>query len=116
MLYFKFVKMKYSKNSKLLSLSIAPLIINITLLMNFIISRNPVQETYYFSNRIESSQKGGHESTFITLSNNEYEKYYGIRIFVNFEQMRYSNRITYTFKEGLFGIRVMSDYEFIQTN
>jgi len=46
------------------------------------------------------------------LENNKYDEYPGVRIFLDYEEMRDKKHITYTFKEGILGLRVMTEYEF----
>ena len=95
----------------------APLIISSFLVLNFYFSFNPKQETYYFKYRLRK-HLGRHESTrettMIDLENNTYEEYKGIRVFSSLSKMRngHAIKIRYTFKEGLFGLRVMTDYKF----
>jgi hypothetical protein len=95
----------------------APLIMSSFLLLNYYISFNPKQETYYFQyqlrehlGRYESTRK----TTMIDLENKKYEEFKGIRVFLSLSKMRNGDaiKIRYTFKEGIFGIRVMTDYKF----
>ena len=58
------------------------------------------------------SSRGNQESTYIFLENNKYDEYPGVRIFLDYEEMRDKKHITYTFKEGILGLRVMTEYEF----
>jgi hypothetical protein len=70
---------------------------------------------------LEYVQEGGkyqhrwnyQKSTFIYLDDNTYSEFPGIRMFLDIDEMRNKNNIRYTFKNGLLGFRVMSDYEFI---
>lgn len=98
------------------SFGIAPLVINALLLINFIFSFDPVQETYRFRNDMQSvGTRGGtkrQESTYIYLENGRYEAYPGIRVFLDYEELKYADDITYTFREGILGFRVMTDYQF----
>lgn len=50
-----------------------------------------------------------HDSHTITLKNNVYNEYWGMRFFIG-NQTHSANTITYTIKEGIFGARVVSDY------
>jgi hypothetical protein len=92
-------------------LCIAPLCISLLLSINYIGSSNYSTETYYF-NTSQSSKEHSRESTYIHLDYDQYEDYPGIRIFWDYSVIQFNNTITYTFKEGLFGIRVMTDYRF----
>jgi len=93
---------------------VAPGIISFLLLINFLFSYSPVQESYKFSRSREyvSSKHGGggmRSNTLIHLKGDKYEDYAGLRIFWDESQLRGST-ITYTFEQGLLGIRVMSDW------
>jgi hypothetical protein len=91
---------------------IAPLFINSLLLINFIFSFNPVNETYKFTNDLQASRRGYQESTYIYLENDTYEEYPGIRTFLDYEEMRNKKHVTYTLKKGILGFRVVTDYVF----
>ncbi|HET6225621.1 MAG TPA: hypothetical protein VFF27_05025, partial [Bacteroidia bacterium] len=93
---------------------IAPLLINMLLLLNFMGSSDPVQETYMFRNDLQPGRRGSYQkSTFIYLDEDAYSEFPGIRMFMDIDQMTNMTNIRYTFKNGLLGFRVMSDYEFI---
>ncbi len=110
-----------NSNFYLKTFCIAPLLVNVLLLLNFIASSDPVLEIYRFRNDLEYVQEGGkyqhrwnyQKSTFIYLDDNTYSEFPGIRMFLDIDEMRNKNNIRYTFKNGLLGFRVMSDYEFI---
>lgn len=94
---------------------IVPLIVNSLYVVNYTFSSNPVMETYRFKNSLQNTWRGKRETTTIVLENNRYREYYFLRFFMDFKEMGNSNKIRYTFKDGLFGLRVMTDYEFIKT-
>lgn len=98
------------------SFGVGPMILNAFVIINFIFSFDPVQETYSFRKDIQSvSTRRGSErqaSTYIYLENSAYDEYPGIRMFLDYEAMKYRNYVTYTFKKGILGIRVMTDYQF----
>jgi hypothetical protein len=94
------------------SFCIAPLVINSTILINFLFSFNPLKETYFFRNDTEITEDGKQKSSLLLLENNVYEEYPGIRAFIDYEKIKYKSHITYTFKNGILGLRVMTDYEF----
>lgn len=99
---------------------IGPLILNLILSLNYFISFNEYEETYHFKrvyfwdrSRINITRSPNIEmSTKIVLENNAYENYYGIRTFLSPENIGPTERITYTFKKGILGITVMTDYRF----
>lgn len=88
---------------------IVPLVFSLLLTINFIFSSNPVKETYHFEKETDNSK----ENTYIHLDGDVYDEYAGIRMFSDYQQMRHSNNITYTIEEGLLGIRVLKDFEFV---
>lgn len=99
--------------SKLFSLGFAPLIINLFFLLNFLISSNPTTENYFY-NQTRERYKRNREleaSSYIILENNAYEDYQGLRVFMSYRELVSANNITFTFETGLFGFRVMKDYE-----
>lgn len=111
-------KIKRVKKPELKSFTITPLVLNTILVLNYFISFNPKQETYFYqrNSQIVFSRIGyrsySQNSTEITLQNNAYDNYYGIRVFVSEENIKGGYKITYTFKTGILGIRVMTDYSF----
>lgn len=115
-----FIAFKLKKKAKpeLKSFTITPLILNTILVLNYFISFNPKQETYFYqkNSQMVFSRIGyrsyNQNSTEITLQNNAYDNYYGIRVFVSEENIKGGYKITYTFKTGIFGLRVMTDYSF----
>lgn len=106
----KKIKTRFYK--RMIILGIAPGLINLFLLFNFIFSSNSVVETYSFKHEIQPTNSGWQKTTLIKLQDNMYPNFIGIRLFMDFEKMKSARRITYRFEDGLFGIRVMKDYEF----
>ena len=94
------------------SFCIAPLFVNMLLILNFAFSNQPATETYSFRNKLQKTYNGYQESNLIILEDNKYGRYPGIRIFANYEQTSGKKYIVYTFKTGLLGIRVMTHYKF----
>ena len=111
------LRLKKNANPALYSFAFSPLVLNLLFLINYVFSFNPQKETYTLQRNSQTvfSKYTGHSSsqttTEITLQNHAYEKYYGIRTFIDSENIK-GWQITYTFKTGIFGIRVMTDYEF----
>lgn len=112
--YFLVYRKKESNYRLFNSLCIVPLVVNAFFLINFWFSRNPVVEVYEFWNKHERTNNGQRKNTLIHLENEAYDDYAGIRVFSNIDQMKYSTHIVYQFEDGLFGIRVMTDYRFIE--
>ncbi|MBN8693278.1 MAG: hypothetical protein J0L69_08775 [Bacteroidetes bacterium] len=117
---FLVLKKRKVKQSALKAYVVFPLSINIILCLNYFISFNEQKETYKFhrsyywaaSGRTNLSQPDRQMSTQISFDNNKYEDFWGIRTFISVENIGPTERITYTFKRGILGLRVMTDYEF----
>lgn len=117
--FIGYIILKYKKIAKptLYAFAFAPLTLNILFLFNYLFSFDPVKETYGIGRNSETvyskiSQRPRKQTTTgITLENNAYENYYGIRVFMDEENIK-GGHITYTFKTGILGVRVMTDYEF----
>ncbi len=99
-------------------IGIAPGVLAMFLLINYSMSNKPVSETYRFTSRWKkeiTGRSGNYERqdySYIDLEGNAYANYQGIRIFFDYEQMKYAKTITYTFEDGFFGLRVVKDYKF----
>jgi hypothetical protein len=91
---------------------LAPFLLNLLLLINYTFSRQPVQETYLFSQEWQETRQGMQKSTLIELQGNAYAAYPGIRVFWSYSALEGYDQVTYTFQKGLFGLRVMTDYSF----
>lgn len=94
-----------------------PMIINALFLINYVTGMNPTKETYCYKNMIsEVGGKNSHakgKTTYIYLSNNAYEYSYMTRsFFIDYKRMLFKNQITYTFKRGIFGLKIRKDYQF----
>jgi len=61
---------------------------------------------------MQATKRGQQDGTYIYLENNAYSEYPGMRTFLDYEEMRNRKHVTYTFKSGLLGLRVMTDHEF----
>jgi len=94
---------------------LTPFLINILFLVNFVFSHNSTQETYPFHPVYQRSRGGMQKSTLINLENDAYSHFLGIRMFWSLDAMANRNQITYTFKEGRLGVKVMTDYKFETT-
>lgn len=114
--YFKIsIIKKFSKIA--IYLCLTPSVFNLFFTTNYVFSSNPTTEVYSFVH--EKSWYGGLRSrarlekiAYIDLANNKYEEYFWFRIFFDFDAMKNKSEITYTFEEGLFGLRVLKQYEF----
>ena len=91
---------------------LAPLAMSLLLLLNFCIHFNTVTETYQLETFEQNPENQRKASSLITLNNHAYQNYIGIRLFYNIRDIR-SNKIRFTFARGIFGLRVMTDYEFM---
>jgi hypothetical protein len=91
---------------------LAPFLLNLILLLNFTGSRQPVQETFLFSQVRQQARQGLERSTLIELQDYAYSEFPGIRVFWSYQAMEGCDQITYTFAQGLFGLRVMTSHSF----
>jgi magnesium-transporting ATPase (P-type) len=86
------------------------------LLINFMLSSDPVVETYAFNHyRISDGNldgSGKSNSSFIRLEEGKYDDYPGVRFFFNYKSVEKANRISYKIEDGLLGIRVVKSYQF----
>jgi hypothetical protein len=112
---FKSFDKKYFK-----SFVLTPLVFNVLLLTNYLISFNEKNEFYTFNKNFETvfnqnrPSRGSQiqQSTLITLKDNAYDNYYGIRVFLNIDEVKNSIGVRYTFKTGIFGVRVLTNHSF----
>jgi len=113
-------KIRSGFNLRFYPIGVATFVVNVVLLINYLFSSNPTQESYRF---VKGKQyvlgsrhmRGGiQESTFISLKGHKYKEFEGIRIFINYDELREKNLITYTFEDGFLGLRVMKSYELFQ--
>lgn len=121
--FFQFKLPGASKISKIrLNLFIIPTIFNLFFIANFAFSSHPSKEVYAFEHKVSKYGTGRgyilnpkpvfEKSSHIYLENDAYQDYLWFRIFFDYPSMEYKREITYTFEEGLFGIRVLKEYEF----
>lgn len=115
--YKRKIKPLYSFGNKKLFLVIIPLVFNLSFSVNYIFSSNPQIETYSFQHVMKKSGRLRRpvleKTAHIVLPNQKYQKYYWYRVFFNFPKMENKTGIIYTFEDGLFGLRVLKKYEFI---
>jgi hypothetical protein len=97
----------------LVGICIAPLLVNFFFLINFTFSSHSVVESYWYTYDSISFTR-----TFktITLEDDVYADYPGIRFFVNYEEVVNKSRIRYTIEEGCFGLKVIKKREVFKTN
>jgi hypothetical protein len=111
------------KFSKLgLFLCVVPGIFNAFFFTNYMFSSSPTQEVYSFTHqwrwyggsisRYRKPRFRLEKTAYIHLENHQYKEYKWFRVFLDFEVMKDKQEITYTFEEGLFGLRVLKGYEF----
>lgn len=101
-----FVKPKYIKH--LIRIDLPLSFINLIFLTNALFASNPQTESYQFS--LNYYNKNGLYST-IELENHAYQNYIGIRTFAIDDQLWAKSKITYVFKDGLFGFRVAKEIQ-----
>lgn len=96
---------KYTRLRVLAAFQGGPFVMTVFLLLNFFISFHPVAETY----RIVRSR--GNDN-FVLLEGKAYREFPGIRAFMDTDEPLHSRKVTYVFKTGMFGVRVMQRYYF----
>lgn len=100
------------------AMCLTPFCIGLFLCINFFLSSNTVQEKYKFRLQKEISSSGyrynhksiQRETTLMELEWNAYEDCKGIRMFIDYDNVKDKRAITYTMANGLFGIKVMKSY------
>ena len=110
------LKRKMKNHIYVISLSLAPLIVSLMLIVNYSFSSNPYDETFSYvaptNQRINSFDQDRFIMTpRIILKDYAYGEYQGMRSFLSKEEFK-GNKITYSFEIGLFGIPVVKDWEF----
>lgn len=91
---------------------VAPGVINVFFLLNFLFSGNPERETYNFKHTTQRTKYRTQKTSFVILQGNRYSDFQAIRFFPNYAGMRAAKKVSYEIEEGLFGIRVLKGYEF----
>lgn len=81
---------------------IAPFIFNLFFFINHTLSFTPQVETYHFKVK---------QSSMIQLQNSKYSNNSWFLFFVDGKDLIGKHYITYTFKDGIFGLRVLKDSE-----
>jgi hypothetical protein len=101
---------------RLISFAFAPLLINLVFVINSVFGTVQNSETYYYKNAHVSTVKGTRFQSLLILENNKYKAYPGIRFFTNYYTTKRYSTIRYNFKLGIFGMRVVSSYQFHPEN
>ena len=86
-------------------------LLSVFLIVNFEFSSNPRVEEYEFFSKRERSKGGSRKTTLIVLEENKYEQYLGMRTFLDISEIK-GYHISYTLKEGFFGLEVVDSYKF----
>jgi hypothetical protein len=113
----KFMQQDFVNYRHFVAWILFPASIHFLFVLNYFVSFNNSQESYrcYQGTQVEFRKGGGgshtYMNTMIYLEDGAYEKYPGIRVFVDRSQIK-GSYITYTFATGMFGMRVMKDWEF----
>jgi hypothetical protein len=82
---------------------VTPMVVSLFFAVNFIFAQHPVEETYRYS----TLGRSAHE---IILPHYRYDDYPFLTMFADEALIRSYNSITYTFADGLLGLRVMKEY------
>lgn len=116
-LYYRCTPLRNIITRRWLLLGIMPSLFNLFFLINFVFSSEQQIEKYYFKHDVigtttRLNYRTYQKSGYIHLENQAYEDYAWFRSFYNFESLETKSEVTYTFENGLFGIRVLKDYKF----
>lgn len=117
LLTFKLLGLKRIVNKWIYLIIIVPLLFNAFIFINFTFSKNEISKKYSFSKRsisvggkYENHRKG--VSTTIKMETDKYDHYYFYTTFLDYKPLVNNQKITYTFAEGFFGVRILKSYEF----
>ncbi len=97
-----------SKIRKFMSFAVGPTIVTMLFFINYLFAAYPTQQKFKIVSNGYSQ-----ESSMITLADRQLEKYPGIRIFYDYQEVRDAEEVVYTFEYGILGLIVMTDYYFI---
>lgn len=87
--------------------------LNLALLLNFVFSRNHVEEHYRFVCHYTYDEDGDEvETSYLYLEENHYDYCPQIRFFFDYEQLAGKSTIVYSVADGLLGIKVLKGYAF----
>lgn len=103
--------------STIVAICVSVSIVNLFFLLNYSFASNTTVEVYSFihERRWYRASNTTHELrkiAYIDLRGNKYEQIHWFRMFFDFDSMENKSEITYTFQDGLFGLRVLEHYEF----
>lgn len=95
-----------------LILGFGPFLFTGMLLVNYLGSHSPRVEDYAYKQIVRKTSSGSKErDVLITLENDTYAPYAGVRFFMAQDEVGRARHIRYTMADGLLGIQVMRDYE-----
>lgn len=97
---------------KLVTRGIAPLTLSILLLLNFTFSSGEVVERY----PLQSYNLSDRDDTLITIQGGIYDEFIGIRLFSDYSEVVRAREVVYHFKDGLFGVRVLVNYQLLPSS
>lgn len=110
---FFFIYLLNWKYKFLISFLIIPSCINLFFTLNFVFSKQPIVEQYRFKQEKQVVEGSTQNTSLIILENDHYDEYLGIRFFMDYQELENKQSIRYTFKDGLFGYRVVTAIELI---
>ncbi|MCE3228504.1 MAG: chaperone protein DnaJ [Bacteroidetes bacterium] len=112
-----FTIVRERNNKFVLSFIYAPAIINAFFLVNYTLSFFPQKETHHyekFSMVSVGSRRGDIIGVNLYLDSAKYEGYYGVTYFHDRFTAEMHRCVEYTFKTGIFGMRVLKNHEFVK--
>ncbi|WP_430813744.1 DnaJ domain-containing protein [Carboxylicivirga sp. RSCT41] len=86
----------------------APALVSFIFLFNYLFTSSSVTESYWY----ESNAHGHEMYVVIDLEGGAYDAYKGLRLNLNYNVVQENSKVTYTFGEGLLGMRVAKDIRF----
>ncbi len=118
----RFYKKKPKGDNLYYTFCIAPVCLNVLFAINYVVSFNTEVETYRYKPKHEIVPsrisrpfywrlRSKSPTSLIILEGEKYKEYKGLRVFLFYGEVIDNNTVTYTFKTGIFGIRVMKDYK-----
>jgi len=108
---------KYAKGPGYVAGCLTPFYLSLAFFVNYVFSFNPMHEEYTFNKTYQTihskySGTATQQTSLIVLENNAYDDFFGIRVFADYKPIAVTSKINYTFKKGVFGVRVMTSYYF----
>ncbi|MCG8582747.1 MAG: DnaJ domain-containing protein [Bacteroidales bacterium] len=86
----------------------APALVSFVFLFNFLFTSSPVIESYWY----EGNAHGHGMFVVIDLESGAYDAYKGLRLNLDYNAVQENNKVSYTFGDGLLGMKVAKNIRF----